>query len=266
MPVLEYRPRSRLKPQSRIFEAYRRNVTSQGGEDGIIERFFNLIPPVHRYCVEFGAWDGKLYSNTWTLLHNQRWSGMLIEGSEERFHDLQASYAGAGSRVRLENCYVTLDGANRLDALLARAGAPADFDLLSIDIDGNDWHVWQSLQQFRPRVVVIEFNPTIENDVLFVQDPDPAIHQGCSLLSLADLSRQKGYQLFATTDFNAFFVDGRLYPQLDALYQPLWPVKLFHGYDGTFFAVGTTRLIWHNTVLTQEDYQVLPVHMRVFPG
>lgn len=271
MPVLEYRPRSLLKPRSRIFEAYRRDVTSQGGEDGVIERLFTVIPPIHRFCVEFGAWDGKLYSNTWSLLNMRDWSGVLIEGVEQRFRALEATYSGASGRVRLNNCYVTLDGPTRLDRLLAEAGAPVDFDLLSIDIDGNDWHVWQSLNDFHPRVVIVEFNPTIENDILFVQDPDPLIHQGCSLLALVELGKQKGYELCATTEVNAFFIERSLFSRLgiadndiDALHQPRWPAKIFHGYDGTFFAVGATRLIWHDTALTQEDYQVLPTHMRFF--
>ncbi len=271
MPVLEYRPRSRRNPQSLVFEPYRRDVTSQRGEDGIIERIFTLVPPAHRFCVEFGAWDGKLFSNTWNLLNTHVWRGVLIEAVGPRFEALAATYAAARERVRLLNRFVAVAGPERLDALLAEAGAPIDFDLLSIDIDGNDWHVWHSLAAFRPRVVVVEFNPSIENDVLFVQDADPRIHQGCSLLALVELGREKGYELCAATEFNAFFIEKSLFPRLgiadndiDALYQTTLHAKIFHGFDGTVFAVGTTRLLWHDTALTQEDYQVLPANMRIY--
>lgn len=57
------------------------NVTSQFGEDGIIQRIFEIIPPSHKYCVEFGAWDGKYFSNCYNLIVNKGWSGAFIEAN-----------------------------------------------------------------------------------------------------------------------------------------------------------------------------------------
>jgi hypothetical protein len=274
MPLLEYRPKSRRNARSLVLEPYRRNVTSQHGEDGIIERIFDVIGCTSRWCVEFGAWDGKLYSNTWTLIANQGWTGVLIEGERDRFADLERTYAAAADRTHLVNCFVGLEAGTRLDDLMRQAGAPEDCDLLSIDIDGNDWHIWNSLAAFKPRVVVIECNPTIDNDIYFVQDYGAAIHHGASMLAQIELGKSKGYELVASTGINGFFVLKELFPafgiednSIDALHETAnHLIKLFQGYDGTMFAVGELKLLWHGTKLTQEDFQVLRPIDRRFPG
>jgi hypothetical protein len=274
MQRLELRHRSRGNPESLVLEPYRRNVTSQNGEDGIIERIFEIVGATNRWCVEFGAWDGKLYSNTWNLIANHGWTGVLIEGERDRFEDLKRSYADLPERTHLVNCFVTLEPGARLDDLMQQAGAPEDCDLLSIDIDGNDWHIWNSLARFRPRVVVIECNPSIENDIYFVQDYGPAIHHASSMLAMIELGQSKGYELVASTGVNGFFVRRELFDafgikdnSIDALHDSSSHViKVFQGFDGTIFAVGDLKLHWHGIALTQEDFQVLRPIDRRFPG
>ena len=163
--------------------AHAANVASQSGEDGIIARIFELLPPRHRYFVEFGAWDGQHLSNCWNLAANAGWGGCFIEANAHKFEALQAQH-GHNPQVRCVNRFVGFEGPDRLDAILAEAGAPKDFDLLSVDVDGTDYFIWDSLAEHQPQVVVIEFNPTIPNDVLFVQARDGGINQGCSLLAL----------------------------------------------------------------------------------
>ncbi len=236
------------------FEAYRRNVTSQDGEDGILARILELIGTTNKTCIEFGAADGKKFSNTWSLIRDCDWDGILIEGRESSFRELDRSYAGL-SRVKLFNRYVDL-AANSLDRILKEAECPAEPDLLSIDVDGLDWHIWQSLKEFRPRLVLIEFNPTIPNDVIYV--PDPGTYQGCSLLALVELGREKGYELAAATDWNAFFVRRELLPLLqipDNSIGAIHPVgryetKVFQLYDGSLQLVGNDRLMWSEGKIT----------------
>jgi hypothetical protein len=274
MQRLEYRRRIRLDPASLVLEPYRRDVTSQNGEDGVIERVFEIIGATNRWCVEFGAWDGKLYSNTWTLIANRGWTGVLVEGERDRFEDLQRTYADVPQRTHLLNCFIGLDPGTRLDDLLRQAGAPEDFDLLSVDIDGNDWHIWNSLASYRPRVVVIECNPTIDNDIYFVQEYGASINHASSLLALVELGKTKGYELVASTGGNGIFVRRELFPSfgiadnsIDALHDPSGTViKIFQGFDGTIFAVGALRLHWHGIALKQEDFQVLRPIDRRFPG
>ncbi len=274
MPVLELRRKSRLDPRSLVLQPYRRNVTSQFGEDGMIEHLFEVIGTTNRWCAEMGAWDGRKYSNTWNLIEHHGWDGVLIEGERERFLELERTYEARRQKTRLINAFVGLEAGFRLDDLLTRAGAPADLDLLCIDIDGNDWHIWNSLSAYRPRVVLIECNPSVDNDIYFVQDYGAHVNHGSSMLAMVELAKEKGYELVASTGVNAFFVMHELFPALaiadnsiDALHEaPDHMIKIFQGYDGTIFAAGHLQLYWHGRNLSPEDFQVLPPLERRFPG
>ena len=273
MPDLRYQPKSRVKPESTYLQVVRSNVTSQAGEDGIIERVFSMIGASNKWCVEFGAWDGRHLSNTWNLLINKKWYGVLIESDSARFQKLQQTHAHH-DRAILVNRFITLYGGDSLDAVLAETPAPLDLDLISIDVDGQDWHLWNSLERYRPRLVIVEFNYSIPNDVYYVQDPDPNVHEGSSLLAMIELGKQKGYELIATTPLNAFFVVKELFDQfqiedndIDAMHSPgKYEFKLFQLYDGTLVLTGCQRLLWADIPIEQEDIQVLPPDQRRFKG
>ena len=70
-----------------------------------------------------------------------------------------------------------------MDALMAKTTAPADLDMMSVDIDGNDLHVWNVPTKYKPRLVVVEFNPSASNELYFVQERDYSLNQGASLLA-----------------------------------------------------------------------------------
>lgn len=263
--------KSFVKPETAFLRNYRRDVTSQRGEDGMVEKIFEIVGAHNKYCVEFGAWDGKHHSNTWNLLKNVGWNGLLIEANAEKFRELEAEYASHGG-VSLQNTLIETKGERSLDALLTKANAPRDLDLLSIDIDGMDWHIWASLTEFRPRLVLIEFNPTVPNDVVFVQDDDASVNQGASLLALVELGKSKGYELVATTEWNAFFVDETIYPEFKIEDNDIYAMhdasgfesRLFQCYDGTLMLAGCKHLLWCNVTIGQEDIQVLPTALRKF--
>lgn len=251
---------------------HRDNVTSQCGEDGIIAKAFEVIGQHGKVCVEFGAWDGMQFSNTFALIKQRGWSGYLIEANTDKFKALQETYRG-NPNARLINRFVKLDkGEGTIDEILAEHRCPVEIDLLSIDIDGNDYHVWESMQEPSAKVVVIEFNPTVPNDVFFVQDRSFEVNQGCSLLSLTLLAREKGYELVCATEWNAIFVRVEFFGLFniednspDAMYQPQMNGRIFHGYDGTIHVTGMPRLMWHGVTLSYDDFQVLPRSLRVFP-
>jgi hypothetical protein len=275
---LEFRPKSRVNPQSVYLSQFRRNVTAQDGEDGIIEKIFEIVPPANRWCLEIGAFDGKLLSNTWNLIVNRGWNGVLVEGRGVLYQQLAARFSAdnpdvegrCSDKAMLIHEYATFEGPSCLDGLLARAGAPTDLDFISIDIDSNDWHLWASMKAYQPRVVLIEFNATIPNDVYFVQARDVKVAHGCSLLALIELGKQKGYELVATTVANAFFVRKDLFAafgiadnDIDSMYFfPLLQSRLFQGFDGELIVAGYRRLHWLNLPFTQEDIQVLPKALR----
>jgi hypothetical protein len=212
------------------------NVTSQFGEDGIIAEIFRRIGTVHPSCVEFGAWDGKHLSNTWSLWHEQGWRAVLIEGHPERHAALARSLADF-PQVRALCAYVQPEGENGLDSLLANCGLEHDFDLLSIDVDGDDYHIWRGLNQFRPRVVVIEYNPTIPPDLELVQHKGG--YFGASARALVLLASAKGYRLACCTQTNCFFVDavcwdmlGIAQPTLEDVFQRDNLTYVINSYDG----------------------------------
>jgi hypothetical protein len=185
--------------------------TSQNDEDGIIEEIFRRIGTTNRRFVEFGVETG-VENNTLALLL-AGWRGLWIEGDPAAQREIRKGFGDALSDglLDLKGSMVT---AENIEALLEHAHVPEEPDLLSIDIDGNDYWVWKAIRRFRPRVVVIEYNATLGRTARSVLPYDPAarwdgtIRFGASLSALEDLGREKGYGLVGCglTGVNAFFV------------------------------------------------------------
>lgn len=249
--------------------AYARNVTSQEGEDGIIEKVLDVINETNKWCVEFGSWDGKKLSNTFNLIANWGYLAVLIEGDAKRFQNLLNTYRGNDKVIKV-NAFVGFDKEDGLDGFLATTGIPVDFDLLSIDIDGNDYHVWEAVQNYKPKVVVIEFNPTIPAAVEFVQPRDMRIAQGSSLLSITKLTKSKGYELVIVIGANAIFVDLKYFDLFGIKDNSVKAMRLdesavthiFCGYDGTIFLRGCRMMPWQGIVYRENKVQQLPKWAR----
>jgi hypothetical protein len=248
------------------------NVHSQAGEDGVIAKVLEVIGAPTKWCVEFGAWDGKYLSNTYNLIANQGFSAVMIEGSAKRHRDLVATFKD-NPRVIPLHAFVGFTAEDGLDTILSKTPIPLDFDVLSIDIDGNDYHVWKAVTRYRPRVVVIEYNPTVPNAVDFIQPADMTVNQGTSLSAQAKLGKAKGYELVSVTDHNCIFVRAELFPSFgiaDNSVTALRPNEnmvtyIFNGFDGTVFVRGCGKLGWHNTPYRESKLQHLPKIMRKFP-
>jgi len=249
-----------------------KNVYSQSGEDGIIDAILSKVPKLDRWCVEFGAWDGIYLSNTRNLIENRAYQGVLIEPNVESFAKLRANtkrFAG----VTLLQEFVGFSARDGLDSLLSKTDCPRDFDFLSIDVDGNDIHIWRAIDQYRPKLVCIEFNPTIPTEVLFAQPADPKINWGASLAALVRLGKEKSYELVCVNNLNAFFVTSDLFPLFclsDNSPAALRPadaprVMVFSGYDGTLFLTEDISFLWHGFTSSAEDIQVLPAFLRKYP-
>jgi len=253
------------------FDQYRKNVYSQCGEDGIIEYLLGLANIDNGYFVEFGAWDGKHLSNC-ALLADKGWQGCFIEGDSVRYMDLVRNYP-AGKGVALLNAYVGITGENSLDTMLDRVQAPKEITVLSIDIDGNDYHVWDALKRYTPVLSVVEFNPTIPANIGFVQNYDISLNFGNSLAALNELAEQKGYALVAATDWNVFFMPMVLCREFDIpTYTPSQVKKrsleaaIFHGYNGEVVTAGEANLVWHGIPFQDEEFQILPAELRRIPA
>lgn len=253
------------------FDQYRKNVYSQCGEDGVIEYLLGLANIDKGYFVEFGGWDGKHLSNC-AWLADKGWQGCFIEGDSTRYLDLVRNYP-EGKGVAAINAYVGTTGENSLDALLDCVQAPSLITVLSIDIDGNDYHVWDALKRYTPVLCVVEFNPTIPANIGYVQDYDSSLNFGNSLAALNELAEQKGYALVAVTDWNSFFMPKAMCEQFGIpTYTPSevksrrFEAAIFHGYNGEIVTAGETNLVWHGVPFRNQEFQILPAELRRIPA
>lgn len=198
------------------FTALERSVYSQNGEDGVLEELFKVIEPGPKFAVDIGAGDGKEGSNTRNLLFNHGWKGLLVESDPAKAAEAH------------KNCTylpVTLVNAQthpgNVEAMLSQYEVPRDLDLVSIDIDGNDYYLWESLG-FRPKVVVIEFNagfPPPQRAVVEYAQFRAWEHDdyfGASIQSMCDLGKDLGYALVhcESVGANLFFVQDHYLPLL----------------------------------------------------
>lgn len=259
------------------FNGFASNVNSQFGEDGIIAEILSRIddhrPLGERYCVEFGAWDGQFLSNTYSLIANKGYKAVLIEADAARFRVLCRNLPQES--VTKMNEFVGFEGSATLDKLLARTSIPRKFDLLSIDIDGNDYHVLESLNDYRPILICIEFNPTIPNSVEYVQPRDFRVKRGASARAIASLASRKGYAVVAATQCNLLLLDRGHLSEVGLSAEPaLSEIRpddnvcsfVFCGYDGSVLLSRPVRLAWHGVTVEERDLQVLPAPLRRFSG
>jgi hypothetical protein len=168
---------------------------------------------------------------------------------------------------------VGFGSADGLDKLLANYKIPRNFDFLSIDIDGNDFHVWNAVQQYRPKIVCIEFNPTVPTEVDFVQEQDPGTNQGCSLKALYRLGAEKGYKAVCVLPWNVFFVDAKYFDLFEITDNSAVTMRqdqsrvtwVFSGYDGSIHFRGLKLLPWHGIPLDESSIKGIPELLQVYP-
>lgn len=253
---------------------YSSNVYSQTGEDGIIQKILEILPKSNKqkWCVDVGAWDGHHISNTRNLIEKEKYAAVLIEGNKKKLDSLRNNYRNY-NRVFPINQFAGYSSKDNLDFILKKTPIPHDYEFLNIDIDGNDYHVWKATKKYKPKMVCIEFNPTIPNEVKFVQDPNPNICQGASLLSLVELAKEKGYELICVTCLNAFFVRSEFFPLFKIKNNDLATLRtedhityLFSGYDGLIFLQGYRKLPWHRITLKESKFQQIPSFLRKHPA
>jgi len=190
-------------------------VYSQWGEDGIIQHLLRHVPIGNKTFVEFGV-ENYTESNTRFLLVNNNWAGLVLDGSEDNIeyikNDMHVFYE---HDLKAEAVFITRENIN--DVIL-RNGINGDIGLLSVDIDGNDYWIWDSITCISPRIIICEYNS------LFGANPKVStpyastfyrgdahysnIYYGASISALTYLASKKGYSLVGgnSAGNNVFFV------------------------------------------------------------
>jgi len=193
---------------------------SQWGEDGILQHLLRHVAVSKKIFVEFGV-ENYTESNTRFLLLNNNWSGLVIDGSSKNIDFIKSDEIYWRHNLKAEHAFVTRETINDL---IRRNGISGEIGLLSIDIDGNDYWVWEAIDVVLPSVVVLEYNArfgpqkavTVPYDAGFVRSSahHSTIYYGASLAALCLLSKRKGYSFVGcnTAGNNAFFVRSELRP------------------------------------------------------
>ena len=186
----------RLWPAVAGINDYERRVYSQNGEDGIVDELFRRLGTSGGRFVEFGVGDGS-ECNTALLARERGWSGWMLENDPDACQRLAAAYAPF-SRVRTACRNLTVEN---IDSTLAELGVPREFDLLSIDVDGNDYWLWRAAGRYQPHVVGIEYNAAYPPPVRCVMAYNPdhvwngTTYHGASIASVASLRARLDYAL-----------------------------------------------------------------------
>ena len=186
-------------------------VYSQCEEDGIIQEIFKRIGVSNRTFVEFGVQTG-IECNTLKLLI-EGWNGLWLEGRRSFVGKIRTNYRPFIEKrlLAVSQAFVT---AENINSLIEKSGVSGEIDLLSIDIDNNDYWVWKAITLINPRLVVIEYNASLPPPLSLVVPYDSGRgytgtnYFGASLEALVRLGRTKGYRLVGCnfSGSNAFFV------------------------------------------------------------
>lgn len=217
--------------------AHEFRVFSQNGEDGVIQFLLSRVNIAHKRFVEFGVGDYSEANTRFLALHD-RWSGLVIEGNSRDVTRIKRDPTFWRYDITVVSAFVTKEN---IDHLLADNGMTGEIGLLSIDIDGNDYWVFDAISVVRPAIVIIEYNHRFGPDRAVTVPYDPGfsrdrahyshIYYGASLRALCLLADRKGYAFVGCESFgvNAFFV------RRDLMTGRIREVPIEEGYRGGRF-------------------------------
>lgn len=195
-------------------DGYSFKVFSQWGEDGIIQHLINSLPIRNRTFIEFGVEDFS-ESNGRFLMMKDNWRGFVVDGSPQKVQKIRQSYWFWQYDLQAEACFIDRDN---VDGILARSGFDPEVGILSVDIDGVDYHVLERLERWRASIVIVEYNPVFGHDRPISVPYDPAfwrtkahpsnLYYGANLPAFDHLLTGRGYAFVGVNQqrSNAFYV------------------------------------------------------------
>jgi hypothetical protein len=199
-------------------------VFSQFDEDGIIQYLIKKLPIENKTFIEFGV-ETYEESNTRFLLLNDHWQGLVLDGRAADIRYIQEDKIYWQYDLQAKCAWITRENIN---SLLRDSGFGEDVGLLSIDIDGNDYWIWEAIQCVRPRILIIEYNSLFglrpiavpyKEDFVRTTAHYSNLYYGSSLGALQHLAEKKGYLLLGSNVWghNAFFIRADIAGEFRAL-------------------------------------------------
>jgi hypothetical protein len=192
---------------------------SQHGESGVINEIFRRLKITSGWVCELGAWDGIMDSNTIHLVRSGKFKAVYIEPDNNKFKGLLKTAKKYKNIIPVHNrAHQNKDSINSLDNLLLLTPTPYEFDLVSIDVDSFDYQIWESMEKFSARVVIIEINDKMRGEYIFdaikfrsLRDSggNYLAYRGSSFISMLKLGQKKGYIYIGSLRGNMFFVKER---------------------------------------------------------
>jgi hypothetical protein len=184
---------------------------SQHDEDGMIQEIFRRIGVSNRVFVEFGVGDGTENNTLYLMLSG--WRGLWIDGSGANAAAIRRQFSSLIQTEKLRFVHEFVDR-DSINGIIEKSDHSGEIDLLSIDIDGNDYWVWEAISVVQPRAVVIEYNAVFRPPLAVVAEYDKDFvwsgtsYYGASLKALESLGSRKGYALVgcSLSGINTFFV------------------------------------------------------------
>jgi hypothetical protein len=212
-------------------------VYSQWGEDGILSYLINTLRPAHHTFIEFGVEDYTEANTRW-LIEFRNWRGLVLDGSEPNVQRIRKSDLYWMHSLTAVQAFVTRDN---IDAIIMSNGFSGPIGLLSIDIDGMDYWVWERITCVDPIIVVVEYQSLFgpdrcvtlpyREDFVRMEAHYSGVYCGASLGALVALGERKGYAFVGSNSAgnNAFFV------KTSHLVPPLRPLTAREGYVAAKF-------------------------------
>ncbi len=206
----------RIKSMGRIeyLEDAEFKVFSQCGEDGIIQYLISRIPIPNKIFVEFGV-ENYTESNTRYLLINDNYTGLVIDGDKRHIEYIKDDPIYWRHELNAICEFITKENIN---TIIKDNEICGDIGIMSIDLDGNDYWIWQTIDVVSPRIVVCEYNSIFGADYALTVPYNKNFNRtyahfsnlyfGASLKALCQLAEEKGYDFVGSnsTGSNAFFV------------------------------------------------------------
>jgi hypothetical protein len=237
------------------------SVFSESDEDGLLLYIFSIVGFKSKICVDIGGGGSLSGSNTANLIINHGFTGLIIEGDQANAEVLRTAYTSNKATKHFTPLiiseYVTV---NNINDLIESNGIKGQIDLLSIDIDGIDYWIWDAITVVEPSVVIVEIQCILNKDesktvpkdfknTVFetVDNKRYGIYNSASLKAFTSLAERKGYSLVATSQlgFNAIFI------KLGLLNESLPVISVEQGLDKPFvkwaqekFAAKINKLEW----------------------